>query len=94
MRIPPGNPREDPSVPFHLKGIDAPAMKYCQGPKRTCASDSLANALYYLDYPRLAEQIHSIGVHMNQVDGENADIFAMCKNCMRQKPTKKLMVLT
>jgi hypothetical protein len=89
VRIPPGNPRENPTVPFHLKGINSPEMKYSQGSKRTCSSDSLANALYYLDYPHMAEKIHSIGEHIDHVQGETADIFTTCRDFMIEKTSKK-----
>jgi hypothetical protein len=86
-RIPPGNPRMDSTVPNHLSRDDAPVMKYIQGQKRTCVTDSMASAFFYLNYELLAHHIHELGKVECANETNSMNMLSVTKNELEKKKT-------
>jgi hypothetical protein len=59
--IPAGSAMEIGDVPDSITEEDAPVLRFCQGNKNTCVTDSLASALAYKNKLVDAKRIHDIG---------------------------------
>jgi hypothetical protein len=67
VTIPPGGPRKSDKIPFDLVREDAPVIRYVCPIKYqawTCASDSMASALYFRGKDEYAQKVFELGLEV------------------------------
>ena len=93
MRIPPGNPRTNSTVPHHLFDEKAPVMQYVQGTRKTCVTDSLASSLFHLNYEILAEHIHQIGISRNEEENHSINMVPFVRDYLMKKENEDIFII-
>ena len=86
VKIPPGAPRDDCSIPMALTVPEAPPIAFRQEKGFVCVTNGLASALHYLGHTLLASQLHEFGLSLTSGGFRRSEaIVGQTREFMREK---------
>ena len=86
VKVPPGAPRSDCTIPDSLRTPNAPRIAFLQEQGYCCVTHSLASALHFLNRHTLASELHELGMSLTSGGKQRKDtILGETREFMRQK---------